>query len=594
MARRSPKSTESTSTAWTDRSVQSGFLKHWMSASELSNMEGLHIRSFGGRIMNRRLWIHRLAALFLVACATGVVASTTPVASEVVKLSGGSAQGLLEDGITVFKGIPYGAPPTGAARFLSPQPAPPWGSVLIATGYGAPAMQLYDRPHTGSDLSLQLATIFTTRDDIKIDNEDSLFLNVWSPGIDELKRPVMVWLHGGGFAYGSGAWPVYDGTNLAHRGDVVVITINHRLNAFGYLHLAELLGEKYSQSGNAGMLDIVLALEWVRDNIARLGGDPGNVTIMGESGGGSKVSHLLAMPAAEGLFHKAIIQSGPGLTGVTAETATENARAIVTELGLDPDRRGELEAGLRSASADDILNAVRAAQAKAGGGFQGIQLAPVVDGGVLPRHPFTPDAPAQSRDIPVLIGWNKDEMTIFNTTAPWFGSLSEDELPERFQQIAGNNAQAVLDTYRAAYPDYSPTYLYNVLLGDRFMFMGSVALAERKAAQGGAPVFMYYLTWETPVGGGIFKSPHTLDIPFMFANVDKAVVLTGDGMEARKLESQMSEAWIAFARTGDPNHPGLPHWPVYDDELRAAMVFDVEPSVSHDPKQAIRLALGAD
>jgi para-nitrobenzyl esterase len=523
-----------------------------------------------------------------------IAAAAAPVATPVIETTGGPLQGLVENGVAVFKGIPYGAPPTGTQRFKPPVPPQRWTTVLPATGFGAPAMQLYDRPLNGSDLSLQLATVFTTRDDMKIDNEDALFLNVWTPELDDAKRPVMVWLHGGGYAYGSGAWPIYDGTNLANRGDVVVVTVNHRLNAFGYLYLAELLGEDYAESGNVGMLDIVLALEWVRDNIARFGGDPGNVTIMGESGGGSKVSTLLAMPAAEGLFHKAIIQSGPGLTGVSRADAQAATRAVVAELGLDPAEPALVRTGLETLPADELLAAVSAVQARQGGGFGRLRLAPVVDGVVLPRDPFVPDAPARSKDVPVMIGWNKDEMTLFNTSADWFGTLTEAELPARFEALGGDQGGALLAAYRSLYPDYTPTYLYNALLGDSRMFRGSVILAERKAAQNGAPVYVYYLTWETPVGNGIFKSPHTLDIPFMFANVDKAVALTSDSPQARLLETQMSSAWVAFARTGDPNNPALPHWPAYDDELRAVMTFDAEPAVANDPKGTIRQLLDAN
>ncbi|MBD3647982.1 MAG: carboxylesterase/lipase family protein, partial [Pseudomonadales bacterium] len=392
---------------------------------------------------------------------------------------------------------------------------------------------------------------------------------------------------GGGYAYGSGSWPVYDGTSLARKGDVVVVTVNHRLNVFGYLHLAEIAGEKYARSGNAGMLDLVLALEWIRDNIESFGGDPDNVTIMGESGGGSKVSTLLAMPGAKGLFDKAIIQSGPGLTATSAEQATENARAILAELDID---ENNLDA-LATLPADTILEATRVASEKAGGGFGGLRLAPVIDGLSLLRHPFTPDAPIHSKNVPVMIGWNKDEMTIFNTTAPWFGTLTEQELAGRVTGMFGNNAADLLQAYRGMYPDYSPTYLFNMIMGDSRMFAGSVTLAERKVAQRGAPVYMYYLVWETPVGEGIFKSPHTLDMPFMFNNVDKATALTGESTEARKLEMQMSSAWIAFARNGNPNNSTVPHWPQYDANDRATMVFDVKPRVENDPKGSIRTLL---
>lgn len=533
----------------------------------------------------------RLLATVLLAANAGaaVQAAAPPAPSALVQTMHGPVRGLVEDGVSAFKGIPYGAPPIGEQRFLPPRPPDPWDELLDATDYGAPAMQMYDRELTETDLSLQLATVFTMRSDMKIDNEDCLFLNVWTPAPDDGRRPVMVWLHGGGYAYGSGAWPIYDGANLARKGDVVVVTLNHRLNVFGYLYLAEIAGDRYAKSGNAGMLDLVLALEWVRDNIARFGGDPTNVTIMGESGGGSKVSTLLAMPSAGGLFHKAIIQSGPGLTGVPAATATKTAKAILDELGLDAESLDEIF----DLPAQAIVDAVAAAQERAGGGFGALRLAPVVDGVVLPRDPFTPSAPEQSKDVPILIGWNKDEWTIFSTAEPWFGTLTEEELPARAKAIAGKQSDALIAAYRKLYPHYSPTYLYNALLSDSRMLRGSTLLAERKAAQEGAPVFVYYLVWETPVGDGIFKSPHTLDIPLMFNNVERAVALTGAGPEARRLEDQMSSSWIAFARHGDPNNGTVPEWPPYDEEQRATMVFDVDPRVVSDPNREIRELLAA-
>jgi para-nitrobenzyl esterase len=535
---------------------------------------------------------HGLAVAVLVMAGASALAQAAmaPQGSRVIETVKGPVQGLIANGVAAFKGIPYAAPPIGARRFQAPQPVAAWTEIFDATGFGAPAMQSYDRTLNGSELSIQLATLFTMRTEMKYDNEDCLYLNVWTPAVDEAgldrQRPVMVWFHGGGYSYGSGSWPIYDGTNLARKGDVVVVTVNHRLNVFGYLHLAEIAGPAYADSGNAGMLDLVASLQWVRDNIAGFGGDPHNVTIMGESGGGSKVSTLLAMPAADGLFDKAIVQSGPGLTAVPASAATRNAKAVLAELGIE----GSDMTALTSLSTETIMAAYDAAQANAGGGF-GLRLAPVVDDRHLRRHPFTPDAPAQSKDIPLMIGFNKDEWTIFNTAEPWFGQLTEEDLPEKAASVVGDKADRLLAAERAHHPGYTPTYLYNVLMSDARMLIGSTTLAERKAAQHGAPVFLYYLTWETPVGGGIFKTPHTLDIPFMFDNVDRAVALTGDGPEARSLENQMSSAWIAFARTGDPNNAALPQWPSYDAESRATMLFDAPPHVVDDPKGDVRAIL---
>jgi para-nitrobenzyl esterase len=535
------------------------------------------------------------AAALLTAALAATAAPLHAVDADrgpAVETTNGRVQGTVSDGIHAFKGLRYGAPPTGVNRFKAPRPPAPWKDVADASAYGAPAIQMAtgNSANPQTELSKQLATIFTTSTEMKIASEDCLFLNVWTPGLGKGKRPVMVWLHGGGFAYGSGSWPVYDGHNLAKKGEVVVVTVNHRLNVFGYLHLGELAGEAYADSGNAGMLDIVQALGWVRANIAAFGGDPGNVTIFGESGGGAKVSTLLAMPSARGLFHKAIVESGPGLRGVLPEGATQLAKAILEQLAIAP---GDA-AALASAPTEKVLAAAFAATEKMGGGPAApMRLAPVVDGRVLPRHPFDPDAPALSSDVPLLIGWNKDEMTLFNASEPWFGKLTEEELAERVAELAGGDekGKALLAALEELRPGYTPTYLMSGAISASRMFLGSVQLAERKAAAKGAPVYVYELVWETPIGGGIFKSPHTLEIPFVFANVDKAAVLVGTGPEPKNLERQMSDAWLAFARTGDPNAKGLPKWPAYDAERRATMVFDTESRVVDDPDRAIREAL---
>ncbi|MGC9950462.1 MAG: carboxylesterase family protein [Bryobacteraceae bacterium] len=509
-----------------------------------------------------------------------------PVVTKVVKTTNGDVQGLVQDGVQVLKGIRYGAPPVGPLRFMPPAKPKPWKGVADATEFGAPAIQMAPpiSASPATDFGRQLASIYPTPAEIKIQNEDCLFLNVWTPGLGgATRRPVMVWLHGGGYAYGSGAWPIYDGANLAKKGGVVVVTVNHRLNVFGYLYLGQLGNDGYAKSGNAGMLDLVAALEWVRDNIEAFGGDPGNVTIMGESGGGAKVSTLLAMPAAKGLFHKAVIQSGPVLRGVPKEGATRTAKGVLDELHLgaaDPK-------ALQSLPAEDILAAAFSAAAKSGGGPMGgmMRLAPVVDGVVLPSDPFTPAAPEISANIPILIGSNKDEMTLFTAAEPWFGTLTDTQLTERAKPIAGAKAEPLIAAFRKLHPDYSPTYLLNQVLTANAMFGGSITLAERKAAQKAAPVYMYYLIWDTPVANGLFKSPHTLDIPFMFDNVDKARVLVGPGAEPEALARQMSGAWLAFARTGDPN------WPAYTADRRATMLFDVHSRVADDPNAEIRKIL---
>jgi para-nitrobenzyl esterase len=497
--------------------------------------------------------------------------------TEAVATSNGPVRGYHDGPLQIFKGVRYGAPPLGALRFQPPQRPKPWREPADAVSLGAPAIQVGvpvgeitggrsagDPPAPG-----QPGT-----------DEDCLFLNVWTPGLTG-KRPVMVWLHGGGFANGSGGAAMYDGAALARRGDVVTVTVNHRLNVFGYLHLGELGG--HPSSGQAGMLDIVMVLEWVRDNIASFGGDPGNVTIFGESGGGWKVSILQAMPAARGLFHKAIVQSGPGLTATPRDAATKYAKALLGALGVAPSDLGKL--------ADLPASEIQAAAAKVPGG-QGLGVFnPCVDGIALPRDPFSPDAPPLSADIPVLVGTNKDEATLFLFADPRFRDYTEEDVAKRARQAAGDKADALVAALRRAFPDYSPSHLAAAVQTATGMWIGSVTLAERKAAQKAAPVWMYLLTWETPAARGALRSPHALEIPLVFDNVEAARSFMGRGDNPQAMAEQMSEAWLAFARTGNPNTPGLPDWPSYDAASRATMMFDLTSRIEHDPMAEVRKIL---
>jgi para-nitrobenzyl esterase len=535
--------------------------------------------------MVRRDLLKLTTGIAALAALPRNVFAALPIPTPIVKTTYGAVQGLTTDGVHAYKGVRYGAAPVGELRFKPPRAPEPWQGTADAIGFGAPAVQMNMTPPSGTDLSRQLSTIFTMPADAKIDNEDCLFLNVWTPGVaDDKKRAVMFWIHGGGYAYGSGSWPIYDGANLARRGDVVVVTVNHRLNLFGYLYLAELGGADYAQSGNAGMLDLVQALQWVRDNIAAFGGDPGNVTVFGESGGGMKVSTLLAMPSAKGFFHKAIVQSGPGLSGATKEQATATTRSILAELGVDA---ANLSA-LTTLPADKLIGAAFAAAAKAApgpGAFQ--RLSPVVDGVVLPSDPFIPAAPAQAAEIPLLIGTNKDEMTLFDARELGFLMLDENAIAQRAKMVAGDKADALITAYRKRSPTYTPAYLLSALNTGGFMWNGSIQLAERKAAQK-APVYMYRLDWETPVANGLFKAPHTLEIPLVFQNVEYARVLVGDGAQAQQLADVMSDAWLAFAKSGNPGTNALPKWPAYDKKKRATMIFDAESKVVNDPDAEIR------
>ena len=494
-----------------------------------------------------------------------------------VSTTNGPVRGYRDGGLSIFKGLRYGAPPLGALRFAPPERPSPWREPADALTLGAPAIQVGVAP---GDTTGGRSAGDPPAPGQPGTNEDCLFLNVWTPGLTG-KRPVMVWLHGGGYANGSGGAAMYDGEAMARRGDVVIVTVNHRLNVFGYLHLGDLGG--HPSSGEAGMLDIVQALAWVRDNIARFGGDPGCVTIFGESGGGMKVSLLMAMPAANGLFHRAIIQSGPGLRAASREQATKNAKALLANLGLS---EGDA-AKLQSLPAAQIQEAA----AKVNGGQPMGGFGPCVDGLALPRDPFTPDAPALSKDVPVLIGTNKDEATLFLFADPRFGEYTEEDLAKRAKQAAGDKAESLVAELRRTFADYSPSHLTAAVQTATGMWSGSITLAERKAAQakasGGAPAYMYLLEWETTAARGKLRAPHALEIPLVFDNVGKSVSFMGRD-NPQQLAEQMSEAWLAFARTGDPNTPALPDWPAYDAEHRATMVFNHESRVVEDPYAGVR------
>jgi len=504
----------------------------------------------------------------------------------IVETISGRIRGIVQNGISIFKGIPYAGPVDGPRRFLPPVRPASWSGVRDAFEYGPRAFQ----DDNAFAMPADLLKVFSLTEPLPMD-ENCLVLNVWTPGVnDGAKRPVMFWCHGGAFIAGSGSSPWYDGANLVRRGDVVVVTINHRLNAFGYLHLDELGGgEAFASSGIAGMLDIVAALEWVRDNIAGFGGDPSNVTIFGESGGGAKVCVLMAMPAARGLFHKAIVQSGPAVQMASREDATATATALLGELGLGRDRIDDL----RRIPADQINKAqsavVRKVSMMAFANRRRMGFNPVIDGINLPGGPFDPAAPAISAGIPLMIGTTKDEMNLFFGLAPWIDSMDEAAMRERVRMFVGERGDAILERYRAARPKDSPRDLLLAIATDHAMRMPSLVIADRKVAQNGAPVFVYLFTWETPVLGGRLKSPHAVEIPFVFDNLDSAP-FTGRSPSRRALAERMSEAWIAFARTGNPNHPGIPEWPRYSTAGRPTMIFDERCRVENDPFGAERAA----
>jgi para-nitrobenzyl esterase len=509
------------------------------------------------------------ASAFAGEPAFGTAGTDSPV----VSTKTGKVRGTVSEGISVFRGIPYGAPPTGSLRFMPPVPPAPWTGVRDALEYGDQCPQVPPPP----------VAVWRSWARKTGESEDCLVLNVWTPGLgSRLKRPVLVWFHGGGYSVFSGSAQAYDGERFCRKGDVVLVTLNHRLNAFGYLYLGELGGEKFADSGNAGQLDLVLALKWVRDNIEEFGGDPNNVMIFGESGGGGKVSAILATPAAKGLFHRAAIESGPGLRGTSREAGTKMAKQILAALELEPNQLDELQ----QLPASRLVEAVKAVTQGSPLGF-----GPVVDGRTLPRDPFTPDAPAISADVPIIVGYNKDETTVL-FPPPGVFSLDWTTLPEKLAPVLGEKTDKVVAVCRKLYPQASASDLYFQITTEAGMGQGSITLAERKSEQGKAPAFLYRLEWETPVEGGRLRTPHSLDLALVFDNVAKSDSIIGQGAaEAQKVADAMSSAWLAFARTGRPDGSGVPHWPPYNTKTRPTMVFNLTTRIVNDPTREIRKAL---
>ncbi|HTC91463.1 MAG TPA: carboxylesterase/lipase family protein [Bryobacteraceae bacterium] len=505
-------------------------------------------------------WNSAIAASAKDSSAQGPVANTTS----------GKVRGVVQENkVNAFRGIPYGASTGGANRFMPPVKPEAWSGVKETVEWGPEAPQ---GPHT------EIPEVAATIPKQTI-SEDCLHLNVWTNGLDTHKRPVMVWLHGGGFTSGNGSYTMYDGANMARKHDVVTVTINHRLNSFGFLYLADIGGEKFKNASNCGILDAVAALEWVRDNIANFGGDPKNVTIFGQSGGAGKVSTLLAMPAAKGLFHRAIVQSGANLKGVSTEDATKTANTLMDKLGV------KTAEDLQHVPMDQLVAATLSTR--------GLRLAPVLDGRTLPAGPFDPTASALSADVPLLIGSTEFEVNFFPNTK--LDPIDAAELHAAVKQAtrAGDDAEVdkLIAVYRKGRPNASDIDLSQIIASDGFR-SGVITEAERKAAQP-APVYLYYFTWKSPVHDGKLKAFHTLEIPFVLDNVDEAKSMTGSGADRYPLQEKMSGAWAAFARTGNPNHKGLPNWPVFKTDQRATMVFDNQCKVVNDPHGDERMALAS-
>jgi para-nitrobenzyl esterase len=556
----------------------------------------------------------------------------------VVEITSGKIRGYTEGGIHTFKGIPYAAPPIGDLRFMRPETPKPWTSVRDTLHYGPACPQATGRYN---DLS-QFFFEFAERQYV---DEDCLRLNVWTPGLnDQRKRPVMFWLHGGGFVFGSSfELPSYDGRNLAQRGDVVVVSINHRLNAFGFLYLAE-YGKQFSDSVNVGMLDIVAGLQWVHDNIATFGGDPDNVTIFGQSGGGAKVNFLLAMPSARGLFHKAIVQSAtPFATNERSiEFSARQTAAMLREFNLTA---GTIE-DLRNVPADVIrgaymrtyfqvefeldaiarwgrltaadLREIDSRQTEASGkrlvalleeryGWDAkraqLEVAkftsrrysdnngPIADGRSITEAPFKLAAPRISADVPMLIGHTLNEGFGPGSSAGrelWTETDMRAELARQPTPVS----DSVVETLRRAYPGVKPVeiFVHTANSGGLRYRIDTVTQATQKSALRAAPAYIYTFAWKTNVLDGRPRAFHRSEIPFVFDNTDRCAHQTGGTEEARVLAARMSDAWIAFARTGSPNHSGIPIWPTFDPVRVPTMFFDNTCEVKYDHDRDARQA----
>jgi para-nitrobenzyl esterase len=508
--------------------------------------------------VRRREALVGLAAAGLILPARRSRAAEPPVA----RTSAGPVRGELDDGIAVFRGIPYGAD-TGPHRFQPPRPPQPWADVRDAIANGPSA------PQRGREGGAQ--------------SEDCLCLNIWTPDARVGgKRPVMLYIHGGAYSTGSGSAPLYDGSRLCKRGHVVVVSVNHRLNAFGYAYLAQLVPE-LADSGNAGQLDLVLALKWVRENIAGFGGDPDRVMVFGQSGGGAKIATLMAMPSAHGLFHRAATMSGQQVTASGPGNATRRTLAWLDALKLRPAEAGQV----RTLPMERLLEAQGIEDPVLG--FGGLYFGPVLDERSLQRHPFYPDAPALSAGVPMIIGNTHDETYAFlggdptNFTVDWAG-LPAKLTPANMR--VDIDPSVVIAAYRKLYPAYSASDVLFAATTAARSWRAAIIEAEARA-KAGTPAWVYELDWISPKDGGRLKAPHMADIPLVFDNV-AAPGSRAEGPTAQPMAERMSEAFLAFARAGDPNCAAIPRWEPYTLPRRQTLVFDNATRMVDDPRGAER------
>jgi para-nitrobenzyl esterase len=490
--------------------------------------------------------------------------------SVVVETTDGKVRGIDSSGVKIFKGIPYGGSTAGKNRFMPPTKPAKWTGVRDAVEFGHISPQTLVTHPGDYEKAIEWG------EEKGGLSEDCLNVNIWTPALKNgAKLPVLVQYHGGGFTSGSGNLPGYDGEAMARWGNVVIVNVNHRLGALGYTYLGDLAGPEFAYSGVAGTMDCVTALQWVHDNISNFGGNPENVFIFGQSGGGAKTSVLLSMPSAKGLFHRAAVQSGSTLRLPHHEAATRNAEQLLAQLGLDKSRISELQ----NVPFEKIVEA----QEALGRHLPPVGVAPSVDGKMIPRDPFDPTAPEVSAGVPMLVSTTLEDAAL--RMNDW--DISEDGLRAWVQKTYGDKADRILTTYRQAYPQVRPFLIKARIATDSGGRRNATTMAERKAAAGGAPVYLYRWDYPSPAYGGKFGAIHGMDVSLALHN--PVPPLAGNTPETKTMAEKLSSVWLAFAKTGNPNNKAIPHWPPYNADQRPTMIFDLNTRVENDPAHDIRL-----
>jgi para-nitrobenzyl esterase len=502
-------------------------------------------------ILTRRKFLKTtgIAAGTMAAISSPLFAKAFIESDPIAQTKYGKISGIKNSGINIFKGVRYGAD-TSNRRFQPALPPEKWDGILQATEYGASTPQ-----GNGENTS-----------------EDCLFLNIWTPGLnDGGKRPILFYIHGGAYSNGSGSSAIYDGTNLCLRGDVVLITVNHRLNAFGYLYLGMLGGPEFASSGNAGQLDLIMALEWVKEHARIFGGDPDNVTLFGQSGGGAKIASLMATPAAKGLFHRAWTMSGQQVTAAGPRAATQRAERLLEALNLTPKELDKI----KTLPFKKILEGIKVKDLSRVED-RSLYFCPVMDSVVLPRHPFFPNASPVAANIPMVIGNTRRETRAFLGNTPGVNELTWEQLPQLItvNQFVDIRAEIVIEEYRKMYPDFSPTEVFFASTTAGRSWRGAVIEAEERAKQAGGATYVYQLDWG--------MASHALDIPLVFDNTRVNASLSGN--KEKEMAKIMSETLLAFAKSGNPNNALIPRWKPYSMEKRETMIFNVPTTMENDPR----------